>query len=120
MMTDDLTKELPDEIEKWLCTIEAHCTVIGDPDTDDDVKVLAKCIKLNVGDVRALLTAELTRLQLLIAEKDEALEPFSNDFNNRKHLTDYPIDIFTETMGIGGSGLTNADLRRAAKAKELK
>lgn len=41
---------LPFEIEKWLITINAHCTVIAEPGPWDDAKVLAACIKINVDD----------------------------------------------------------------------
>jgi len=46
------------EIEKWLITIEAHCTVIADPDVGDDPVELAKCIKVNVAEIRSQLVPQ--------------------------------------------------------------
>ena len=46
-------------IEKLLLTIEAHCTVIAAPTDDDNPKVLADCIKINVADLRQALQSEL-------------------------------------------------------------
>jgi hypothetical protein len=42
------SQALPYDIEKWLITIKAHCTVIADPGPDDVVKELAMCIKIDV------------------------------------------------------------------------
>ena len=63
--------------------------------------------------------AELTRLQSLIAEKDEALEPFA------KRVADYdvlgqPAYEFGDNEIAMGTRFKVGDLRRAAKAKELK
>lgn len=53
-----LSSRQRDEIEKWLITIEAHCTVIADPDVGDDPAELARCIKLNVAEIRSQLVPQ--------------------------------------------------------------
>ncbi len=69
--------ELAWEVEKRLVTIEAHCTVIADPAPgDDDIKLLAQCIKENVAEVRSALTA----IEAARPKNDgllEALKPFA-------------------------------------------
>lgn len=69
---------LPFEIEKWLITIKAHCTVIAEPAPGDDVKELAACIKINVDhDLRPLLltlSARNREQDTRIAELEAALK----------------------------------------------
>jgi len=58
---------LPFEIEKWLLTIKAHCTVIADPGPDDDIRVLTDCIKINVDDeLRPAIIAALSAAKELL------------------------------------------------------
>ena len=60
-------EELPFDIEKWLITIKAHCTVIADC-PDDDIKVLAACIKINVDDeLRPAIARALANPEAVIA-----------------------------------------------------
>ena len=47
-------REVLAEAEKWLITIEAHCTVIDDPSEDDDTRELTAAIRSNVQEIRQL------------------------------------------------------------------
>lgn len=73
---------LPFDIETWLITIKAHCTVIADPGDTDDPAELAQCIKLNIDtDLRPVLLAQIARLAALEAENArlrEALTWYAN------------------------------------------
>ena len=66
------------EIEKWLITIKAHCTVIADPSPTDDIRELAACIKINVDDeLRPLINrqaADIASLKEKVAELQEDLD----------------------------------------------
>jgi hypothetical protein len=88
---------LPFEIEKWLITIKAHCTVIADPSPADDVRELTACIKNNVDfDLRPAIIALLDERDRLREALNESIDEMEEVCEHAKTIRDeyakYRID----------------------------
>jgi hypothetical protein len=101
-----MLRTLPFEIEKWLITIKAHCTVIADPSPTDDVRELTECIKNNADhDLRPAILALLDdrdRLRLLSHKIDMAGKQLLDALLIRfPDLKEYPDLIHHTDIGKG-------------------
>ena len=60
--------------------------------------------------------AESVLLRARIAELEAALKPFAAEARRRSWITNLSEASGLDDMNVGGTGLTNGDLRRAAAA----